>query len=166
MTYLIINSKHWQVLAVILFPHLINQLVDGFMSVVCSILGLFFYLFWLLIITTAIKDRQGINSSFFIINVFYVFSYYSIMNILFEPNSGFALSGLPAIGGIYFILAFLYIIAYTAKTIIGAETRNSNPQLTSAIYECILIILYPIGVWLIQPRINRLYDYITESDPI
>ncbi len=54
-------------------------------------------------------------------------------------------------------ICFLYIIAFTAKVIVSAE-RQAKAKFTDYIAEFFLIWLIPIGIWFLQPRINKIVD--------
>ena len=64
---------------------------------------------------------------------------------------------------IYVILLFIillfpitYCIYFIAKTIKILELKRS-PKISDYIYEIILIVAFPIGIWYLQPIINDIY---------
>lgn len=53
------------------------------------------------------------------------------------------------------ILCFLYVIGFSAKIIKTAEV-NQHVSLSDYFGEIFLIFFFPIGIWLLQPRINKI----------
>src|SRR5690606_3673630 len=53
------------------------------------------------------------------------------------------------------LLTLFYCLSFLAKAIVQAERTN---KITSAEYfsEFIMALMFPIGIWFLQPRINRL----------
>ncbi len=50
---------------------------------------------------------------------------------------------------------FLIVIIIASKTLVSAET-GSNANLGSFLPTALLLFFFPIGLWFIQPRIQRL----------
>lgn len=90
-----------------------------------------------------------------------VYIHYMTQSIGFgnEPNFLFA-----ALGGIiiFFLhlltmFAIIYTMYFTAKTITSVEMKKET-HFSDYIGDFFLIWFFPVGVWFIQPRINRIIE--------
>jgi len=57
----------------------------------------------------------------------------------------------------------IYMLYFSAKTIRSAELKR-RASISDYIGEFFLIWFYPIGIWFIQPRINRIAEHRLSSD--
>jgi len=60
-------------------------------------------------------------------------------------------------------LGFIYSIFFVAKAIVYAEFREKS-GFQNVGMVIILIWLFPIGVWFIQPRLQKIYTKISRTD--
>jgi hypothetical protein len=65
--------------------------------------------------------------------------------------------GLIAVIHLFSIFCIFYCISFVAKALKSVELQR-EATMTSSAGEFILVWLFPIGVWIIQPRVNRLFD--------
>jgi len=61
------------------------------------------------------------------------------------------------------IIGFIYLTYYVARALTLAEQKPAEDftDFTGAFF---LILFYPIGIWFIQPRINRLFEFENTKD--
>jgi hypothetical protein len=98
------------------------------------------------------------NNGFFIFSVIIVPLYTILFMILIyrmtiDQNTGW----IPFIIPLHFLAMFcqLYIIYFLSKNLLMAE-RNRQSKFSDILKPYILFLIFPIGIWFIQPRINRL----------
>jgi len=54
------------------------------------------------------------------------------------------------------IATLLLALSYVAKTLVRAE-RNANVNSSDFYGEFVMMLFFPIGIWLLQPRINEIH---------
>ena len=125
---------------------------------VFQILGFLSYLIYPLIVghflAEYLPNKIKLNNSFFLINFFIVFASYSLIAII-SDGKGMVFNGLAAIPFLYNFYAFVYFCAFPAKIIKSIEL-NKEAELGEYIADFFLILFLPIGIWFIQPRINKI----------
>jgi cell division protein FtsW (lipid II flippase) len=60
--------------------------------------------------------------------------------------------------GLTSLFSFFYCVYFIAKSIRNLETER-NIKTSSLFLDFILIWILPIGIWIIQPRVNRILSY-------
>lgn len=100
--------------------------------------------------------------------VTFLYAMYLIYDVMNSAMTGM----IPNIGGFFllFPLSFLsmfgmfYVVYFAAKRIKTVELQ-AIPRFEDWIGEFFLIAFFPIGIWILQPRINELYEnQVIEND--
>jgi uncharacterized RDD family membrane protein YckC len=171
-----LRAKHWQIFLLLVGISLVGDVVlvismvatvrssqdllkaDVPFGAVMALL-MFCYLGWSWslgsFLTSILQPALRLKMGFFRFAVIYPLLYGFVFFGLFSSTN-------PALLGILFPLHFLamfcmfYVLWFVAKTLAMAETRRP-----ASFYDYagpfFLLWFFPIGVWVIQPRINRLY---------
>jgi hypothetical protein len=63
------------------------------------------------------------------------------------------------------MFCLIYSLYFVSKSLVSAE-KTESASFSSYAAEFFLIWFFPIGVWIIQPRINRLYAVKKNADPL
>ena len=66
---------------------------------------------------------------------------------------------------LFLIFCFFYCIFFIGKALKMVECQR-NMTFNDCVVEILLIWIFPIGVWVIQPRINKLFETPTDSKNI
>ncbi len=66
-------------------------------------------------------------------------------------------SWIIALAGIIGLVAITKIVIFSAKTLKRAESKTEH-KTTDLILEIFLIYLFTIGIWILQPRLNKLMN--------
>ncbi|WP_042279801.1 hypothetical protein [Nonlabens tegetincola] len=66
-------------------------------------------------------------------------------------------SWIIALAGIIGLIAITKIVIFSAKTLKRAESKTEH-KTTDLILEIFLIYFFTIGVWILQPRLNKLMN--------
>jgi len=151
-----------------LFTSNIQQLIGILVPFhqIITILSLISFLFWIKSCKYLFNKVFSIkNNTFFIINYYYlVFLYFIglliiiiVGRISYQPESIF-LSLLIGIIGLYTFFSHLYLFHIIAKTLTDVYIGNSKNWHSLYIYNILKILFIPIGIWFIQPKINKLYE--------
>jgi hypothetical protein len=110
--------------------------------------------FWLLAIGTKLKNENYkpsyLTKIIFKISIFYPIIYYVFAIFNFIINGGF-------ISPLHYAAMFSTFLAmlFTAKMLKSAELKK-EAVISDYLGDFFLIWFYPIGIWIIQPRIHRL----------
>lgn len=163
----VLRLKAWVVFACLVGYPLVYEL--GYLSIVrptsenipAFVIGLspafFCYLFWILSILrfmprTYQAGNSGLNNlalmSIMLIIVYAVMSYALLVGVL---TDGLLISGVHLVT----MVSFFFTIFYTGYLIKSAET-NRRIAVTECLVEFLLIWIFPIGIWVLQPRLNKL----------
>ncbi|MFC4870783.1 hypothetical protein [Negadavirga shengliensis] len=91
---------------------------------------------------------------------FIMFSLLLVYNFIYWENEETPASwAYLAVGLVMFVALFtwLYALTYLAKTLVRTE-RKSAVRSADYFSEFIMAVFLPIGIWFLQPRINRVYE--------
>ena len=132
-------------------------------TMLLSLLVFFLFLTWLLSITFAanrrVPENFRLNTRLAIGCAVYAATYIALAPFIF-PWPGSTLSGGLSMGLIVplhllAMIAIFYILAFAARNIIMAEVQ-STVSFFDYSGPFFLMWFFPIGVWFVQPRVNRL----------
>ncbi len=177
-----LKLKHWQVFLVtvigfILFPFILlydilHQLsvpngtnintisLPFFIYSIHYTIFIYYFLLWNLIVNlnklAKIKNQFLLNLLFFTPLILILF----ILNILTKLNLPFIIFTISLFLSLFVILLTTgYCVYYTAKKI-NLIYRKKQINFSDYFLDAILLFLFPIGVWLIQPKINKIFKDI------
>jgi len=185
----ILHLKHWQVFLlmfglpflfqIVTVPAALNEHVGTFMlvtSVSTAIYGLlFFSWFWALgtnlyeKLPPTVKMNLGKFKAFLIMPIIYLIVLFPLMYLFIPGQNGSPTDQPPAAVGLlipvhlFAMFCLFYCLYFVAKVLKSVEWQRS---VTFSDYagEFFLIWFFPIGIWFIQPRINKLFDETNEID--
>lgn len=152
-----------------------NLTILFFMIPFVVIIGNFTHFFWMYTMSTELQKYQSPMTRAFKVRRFKTFFIFPIVYMIFlsifigyivhsitsrtEPNFIFiALAGIL----VFFlhllsIFAIIYTMYFTAKTITSVEMKKET-HFSDYIGDFFLIWFFPVGIWFLQPRINRLLE--------
>jgi hypothetical protein len=157
--------KHWQLFLLFFLPsYFINSRLS-MIIIMMSILTLFSA--WIYSIGVSGQSiKGGINKQKYLLTLFKIscllMPIFWLINIvdqlvLLNIESGESIMRIiNLIINIMFLLTGIYMILYVSKTIKGIELKR-KPKFTDYILTIIWFIILPVGIWFIQPRINKIY---------
>lgn len=171
----LLKAKHWQIFSLqfgfILLYHLFLNDDDESMcySFLTIYLFLVFYLWlWAVSVRLNFIINRKKNYKFFrffwytslliIFFVYLVLGIYMIVNNINYPEYPLFISDyilLFTIIQLFSIFGLIYCLFFTAKTL-STITIHHRYGVMGIIKELVLIIIFPIGIWLLQPQINLL----------
>jgi hypothetical protein len=100
------------------------------------------------------QKKINLNYNLFIINFFIWLTAYSIVIIISE-GQGMSFDGMAAIPIFYVGYAFLHIMIFPGRLIKSIEL-GEKADFGEYIGNFFLLLFWPIGIWFLQPRINRI----------
>lgn len=167
MNDIALRAKHWQVFLFLLAPHFASwYTTDQYADRVLGLISVFFLLSWVTLQVNALSQLRanlaGYNISWFLINVFVVLTVWLYSCITEDPD--FYLSSTKwhaeGLGGwVFFYLVFAYLHTHWFPgSMLKATETGKRPDAGQGLKEFLLYFFWPIGVWLIQPRLNKLWE--------
>jgi hypothetical protein len=157
----ILKLKHWQVFLIFLGgSFLINftWINEDVLTLIFNIIGLLIYFFWYfsvgLELTEHLPPRIELPKTFFIINSFVILISIAILIIVFDGE--FSTNGLIGfLWIIYLCYAFFQFMFFPSKALKSIELGN-KAKLGDYFGYFLLTVFWPIGIWIIQPKLNKI----------
>jgi peptidoglycan/LPS O-acetylase OafA/YrhL len=157
---LFLTAKHWQIFIVLLIGLLLgNFTVVGHpeISVAVRVTGFLITFAWQLSIGHGLYQflpaKVEVKYNLFIINWFVVMVVICAASI-YSDGEGMTFTGVAALPGLYVVYAFLHMLIFPAKLLTSVEMRK-EAHFGDYFVTFLLMILWPVGVWFIQPRLNE-----------
>ena len=158
----ILAMKRGQVFPIILIGGLFSILtIEGYpqLTLVTKILGAIFYALWPLLVANELQHllpkKVQLNFNFFLANTF-IWLAFLFGSIIIIDGSGMRFTGVEVIPVIYVIFAYCYYLAFPAK-ILNSIEKQRTANLGEYIGDFFLVLFLPIGIWFLQPRINKVF---------
>ena len=159
----ILFLKHWQLFLLFVLPMIsgMPELLEEIMSTI----GMLAFVIWIYSIGFYGQEKiaalrlKPMNLKLFQFNWLYIFLMVAMGSIV--PTEGRDYPQLQPIEIIFMILsayggfAVLQVLFFAAKTVAKVEQR-SEVEFSDCIMNLLRIACFVLGVWSIQPRINRL----------
>ena len=156
----ILSLKHWQVFLLLSLATFLNNLTvvnSRLWTVILSSTGgMMYFLFWLLVghqLYQLLPDKIQLNYNFFIINAFIWLSSYAAAFIIADEQ-GMSFTGILGFLFLYVFFAFLHFLFFPVKVLKSIE-MNREASVGECLGDFFLLIFFPIGIWFLQPRINK-----------
>lgn len=159
----ILRLKHWQVFLILLIGSLTSNFTwenQETFNLVLNSLGLIIYFFWYfavgLELTEHVPPRVELSRTLFIVNAFVLIISMLIIVAVFTGH--FSSNGLLGFLWIaYLMYAMFQFMFYPSKAL---RTVEQGKEATFGQYfkYVLLTIFWPIGIWWIQPKLNRIVN--------
>ncbi|MBL0745961.1 hypothetical protein [Chryseolinea lacunae] len=154
----ILRLKHWQTFLLLMTAAVLSDFTligNPTVTKILSFAGGVFYFVWLLMIGHGLYQRLPrkieLNYNLFVINVFIMLVVVAVIKTL--TDGVFSLKGLAALPGFYAVYALLHIMMFPVRCLRSYE-KGAEADVGDCLGEFFLIVLWPIGIWFLQPRIN------------
>ncbi len=153
----ILLLKHWQLLAIMFLPAILVNIfsidVIDIWHEIFSIWGIFIYLIWLYLVGISFCAKWEKGSLLFKASFFYVVSstlFFSFKYISTNTENTTLLISCILLG---FLTSF-YMIYFVARCLLSySEIKGDHDFSLFQLFLCVWF--FPIGICLLQPRINR-----------
>lgn len=138
---------------------------SSFLTTAFSIAGGVTYFLWPLLtghkLYQLLPEKISLNYNLFMINSFVWLAAYVIIMVVSDGN-GMSFSGIEALPFLYVIYAFLFFLAFPVRVLRSIE-KGKSVNLGEYIGDFFLVVFFPIGVWFLQPRVNRVADSVNSG---
>jgi hypothetical protein len=159
----ILSLKHWQVFILLIIGALCYNLhleESRALSVGFSILGIMIYSLWPLLVSNELNrllpKKVVLNFNFFLINTF-IWLVVFVGILILSDGRGMTFTGVSAIPMFYVLFAYLYFLAYPVRLLNSIE-KGGVAGFSKYIGDLFLVAFLPIGIWFLQPRINKVFN--------
>lgn len=156
----ILRLKHWQVFIIVMIGLFINNftVVDNpTLTSILRVTGIVLFFIYILSmghgLYQLLPDGINLNYNLFLINSFIWLASYVIVVVLSDGH-GMTFSGVAALPGFYVFYAFLHFLIFPVRALKSIE-KNQKASIEECIGDFLLIVFLPIGIWFLQPRINK-----------
>ena len=165
ITSFFLRAKHWQIFLLLTVWFVLSPIalfgsgkgLYAFVAITVVYAVSLFAWFWSMgsFFNSILERRLRLGTGFFrfalIYPVFYVFVFF-----IFFVNASPALFLVIFPLHLFAMFCTLYSLYFVSKSLVLAETGNPAP-FRSYLGILLLLWFFPIGVWILQPRVNRLY---------
>jgi len=184
ITSFFLRAKHWQIFILVFGVYFVSQMAlvgsilvsphsqevfskGGLLAglvMTLSTLGLFVW-FWSLgsYFNSIVQRELRMKSGFFRVALIYPPFYFVFFIATFQSSSP-GLFGLIIPLHLFAMVCMFYLLYFVSKSLVLAET--SKPAL---FYDYagpfFLLWFFPIGIWIVQPKVNRLYSERQNAEP-
>jgi len=152
----LLKLRSWQLFVILLTPFIISSAISFLLPRIYFLLSniwIVFYLIWLYAISINLYKNLKSNKDSTWFTIFQVLTSLTMISFLFIPIS--ATIPIPThIKTIIYIFSgvgLLFSIVYCARILTLSEKNQS-----SLFLNLILLWFYPIGLWIIQPKMEKL----------
>ena len=138
------------VASIIAMPHELSQ-----SEILANIIGLTVYFLWIWSINKHVSNAsQTQDDAIFKICLAFVFIYFLSYN-LYLLVKGLPSEGYHWLFDALILLLTVYCIVVTSRRLKSHELGRTA-TVAEYIWYFVLLLVFPIGIWIIQPKINRL----------
>ena len=156
----LLRAKHWQLFVYITLAGFLSILTITYnpdLTVILNVTGTVLYFFIPVVLGHSLNEylpkSVGLNYGLFMFNSF-VFMLSYPLTMLLSDGQGMEFTGLAAIPAFYVFYAYLNMLAFPMKLLTSIEL-DREATFREYLLDFFLLLFFPIGVWFLQPRINR-----------
>jgi hypothetical protein len=156
-----LGLKHWQLFLLVIIPNIYVMVSNTVLSTISLMITLLIYLTWIFTIGDFIYEKLGIKKDFRknVYFIAFIIQFELLASFLdFNAFDSFFLTFLIFfLSSILGIIGFYKLFSFSACAIREYELSR-NVQIKECYFELFMFIFYFIGIWVIQPRVNRIFD--------
>ena len=165
---IVFKAKHWQIFGIFIFLGLLDTVlksIDPLISAFSYIVFILFELGWILVLGYGLARRQNkldsidfktfMTTGILLIIVNSLSKLLNATQIIESKTLGVAVTIVLVV---YALISLTIIYWYPAKMLKQLET-NRDIDINDYFGDIFRLLFLPIGIWTIQPRINKLTDF-------
>lgn len=159
----LLTAKHWQIFLLLIVVMILAEIkIEDYptLTMTFNITGTLIYFIWPLLVGHELQNylprKVELNYTFFMINGFLI-----ILGIvgaaIITGGGAWHLEGLAALPVFYLLFAWFYVFSFPGRTMRSIENRR-EAGLSESIGDFFLTFFLPVGIWFLQPRINKIIE--------
>jgi len=159
----LLKLKHYHIFLIVLLGIILMGFkVEGntHLTAFLYIVGTVLWLLWPLAVGHELHKllprKIEVNYNLFVVNLILTVTVVALVSILSDGEE-MTFRGVEMIPFIYLMYATINSLSFPAKVLNSIE-RNREVSLSEYIGDFFLIVFLPIGIWFLQPRINRILE--------
>jgi hypothetical protein len=163
MDNLLLKAKHWQVFLFLAAIYFISIYCTDNSLISVSVFSVLLvgYIGWYALLGNSLYKylprKVEYNVTWFLVDAFLLIAVYGVIMILFDGD--LRVDGLAALPFLYLFFAITHLFWFPAVVLVSIETKN-KPEFSQYVGTMLQLFFWPIGIWFIQPRLNRIYNAI------
>lgn len=160
MMRFMITIKHWLLFLLMVGPALVTSIIAtpyelSQSEILANIIGLTVYFLWIWSINKHVSNAfQAGKDAIFKTCFAFVFIYFLSYN-LYLLIQGFPGEGYHWLFDVLVLSLTVYCLVVTSRRLKSHELGRSA-ILAEYIWYFVLLLVFPIGIWILQPKVNRL----------
>lgn len=166
---LILKLKHWQIFLILLAGIVLQSFtIEGNKNVtmILNISGTIIWFLWPLMVGNELyrllPKKVEMNYTLFIINIVLVLTLYTIVMII-SDGKGMTFTGIEVLPALYILFAIINSFAFPVRALNSIE-KNKKASTGEYLGDFFLVALLPLGIWFLQPRINKVAENANLTD--
>ncbi|NBW38952.1 MAG: hypothetical protein EBR30_28835 [Cytophagia bacterium] len=165
----LLRSKHWQIFLILIVVLILGDIkIEGnpILTITLNAVGTLIYFLWPILVGHELQNylprKIELNYTFFMINGFLIVLAITAGAIIYEGEA-WHFEGIAALPIFYILFAVFYVFSFPGRTLLSIENKK-EAALSESIGEFFLTFFLPIGIWFLQPRLNRIVDANKEDN--
>lgn len=162
----ILTMKHWQIF-LLLLPFTIMGSIEVYENMgnlyLIRLAGIIVIFLWSFLLTNElikiVPERYTLNTNLYYINAIIFFNTI-VLGAIIYGEQGVEFTGIYGFIGFYIFYAYLQSFGFAGRIIRSMELNRKSKRHESIGYF-FLFVFIPIGIWFLQPKINRLSKEFT-----
>lgn len=156
-----VQAKHWVIFIIIVFPFLLAAAAGDLRNYI-FLLGFFLSTYWIIsvgklgvyVLSEGKKEAPFLfNLANRLIFICLVAVFFLIQNNYGSPfETEYRILGIISL--VLFLASFQFTLIYSARTLAKLQKQAGLPS--SIFLNFILLLVFPVGIWVLQPGINDL----------
>lgn len=162
MDVFVLKAKHYQIFFSLVSGWILAAFIPNYdinVYLIKVVLITLPYILWVFTLGRSLNQclpvRKRLSETLLIFNLFFFCVVYALIIIFIDGRIYF--HGWAVLIPLYLIYSFIYLFYFTSKALTSAESGNRAP-FGEHIGEMVMLLLGYLGLWYIQPRINKLYE--------
>jgi len=163
METLLLKAKHWQVFMFLTAIYFISTYCTDNSLISVSVFSVLLvgYIGWYVLLGNTLYKylprKIEYSITWFLLDALLLIFVYGVTMILF--NGDLRVDGLAAIPFLYLFFAITHLFWLPAALLVSIESK-SKPGFSQYAGTMLQLFFWPIGIWFIQPRLNKIYNAI------
>jgi hypothetical protein len=152
----------WQLFLLIITPLFLSANLSNYLVKIILDITVYFVIFlWYLFVGREVNDRlpedKRKSDLFFQINCLYMLVFFSLSAVMGDSFEGENMPVYILLLVLYLAFSFIYVVGFLAKTFESMQSvfYSRKPPEYSSLSIFFFFLIFIIGLWFIQPKINE-----------
>lgn len=164
----VLKAKHWQVFIVLMiFVFMVNISIESlpYVNIIMGYLGIFLFMLWYWMLGDSLLNllppKIEISNTLFLVNGAIIVLSFAVVVIVF--NGHYTGNGILGFLWVMYLFYALFQFGTFPMRVLKSLEQRREVSSGEAIGSALLMFFWPIGIWFVQPRINKVTEEISNS---